>query len=52
MKKILITNDDGIFANGIIRLAEAAKIVRRGVGSRSRKSAECGFSQHHAQEQR
>ena len=25
MKKILITNDDGIHANGIIRLAEAAK---------------------------
>ena len=25
MKKILITNDDGIFADGIIRLAEAAK---------------------------
>ena len=25
MKKILITNDDGVFADGIIRLAEAAK---------------------------
>ena len=25
MRKILITNDDGIFADGIIRLARAAK---------------------------